>query len=151
MAKLVKQPRVLDGDDGLGGEGLDEFDLLVGERPDEAAHQHKHTNRLPFAKQRNAQVGVHVLKAGNVRHPEFGIGFGVYDLSSLTSAENAANDRSSVRFGWNGMFVHVLVLFWRIAVARHLVEKTIPAESDCRVISTAESRRRFDQRVEHGL
>src|SRR5262249_41713441 len=126
MAKLVKQPRVLDGHDGLGGEGLDEFDLLVGERPDEAAHQHKHTNGLPFAKQRNAQVGVHVLKAGNVRHPEFGIGFGVYDLSSLTRAENAANDRSSVRFCGNWMFVHVSVLFWRIAVACAVWGNTMP-------------------------
>src|SRR5262249_20162464 len=30
--QLVKQPRVLDGDDGLGGEVLDQLDLLVGER-----------------------------------------------------------------------------------------------------------------------
>ena len=30
-AQLVEQPRVLDGDDGLVGEGLDQLDLLVGE------------------------------------------------------------------------------------------------------------------------
>ena len=34
FAQLVEQPRVLDGDDGLGGEVLDQFDLLVGERSD---------------------------------------------------------------------------------------------------------------------
>src|SRR5262245_32846720 len=134
MAKLVKHPRVLDGDDGRGREVLDEFDLIVGERHDEAAHQHKHTNRLPFAKQRNAQVGVHVLKAGNVRHPEFGIGFGVYDLSSLTRAENAADDRCSVQFGWNGMFVWVLVLLWRMSLDSYLVGKLHSAESDCRIM-----------------
>ena len=33
FAQLVEQARVLDGDDGLGGEVLDQFDLLVGERP----------------------------------------------------------------------------------------------------------------------
>ena len=29
---LVEQPRILDGDDGLVGEGLQQFDVLVGER-----------------------------------------------------------------------------------------------------------------------
>ena len=33
FAQLVEQPRVLDGDDGLGGEVLHQLDLLVGERP----------------------------------------------------------------------------------------------------------------------
>ena len=33
LAQLVEQPRVLDGDDGLGGEVLHQLDLLVGERP----------------------------------------------------------------------------------------------------------------------
>ena len=32
LAQLVKQPRVLDGDDGLGGKVLHQFDLLVRER-----------------------------------------------------------------------------------------------------------------------
>ena len=34
FAQLVEQPRVLDGDDGLGGEVRDQLDLLVGERAD---------------------------------------------------------------------------------------------------------------------
>ena len=33
FAQLIEQPRVLDGDDGLGGEVLDQLDLLVGEWP----------------------------------------------------------------------------------------------------------------------
>ena len=31
VAQLVEQPRILDGDDGLGGEVLHELDLFVGE------------------------------------------------------------------------------------------------------------------------
>ena len=31
FAQFVEQPGVLDGDDGLGGEGRDQLDLLVGE------------------------------------------------------------------------------------------------------------------------
>ena len=34
FAQFVEQPRVLDGDDGLGGEILDQLDLLFGEWPD---------------------------------------------------------------------------------------------------------------------
>ena len=34
LAQLVEQPRVLDGDDRLGGEVLHQLDLLVGERTD---------------------------------------------------------------------------------------------------------------------
>src|SRR5215469_16484317 len=33
LAQFVEQPRVLDGDDRLGGEVLDQRDLLVGKRP----------------------------------------------------------------------------------------------------------------------
>ena len=40
LTQLVEQACVLDGDDGLGGEGLDELDLFVGECLDEATHQH---------------------------------------------------------------------------------------------------------------
>ena len=34
LLQLLEQPRVLDGDDGLVGEGLQQRDLLVGERLD---------------------------------------------------------------------------------------------------------------------
>ena len=34
FAQFAEQPRVLDGDDGLGGEVLDQLDLLVGEGTD---------------------------------------------------------------------------------------------------------------------
>ena len=33
LPQFVQQPCVLDGDDGLGGEVLNQCDLLVGERP----------------------------------------------------------------------------------------------------------------------
>ena len=34
FAHLVEQPRILDRDNGLVGEGLEQRELLVGERPD---------------------------------------------------------------------------------------------------------------------
>src|SRR6516225_2499153 len=46
LAQLVEQPRVLDGDDGLGGEILNKRDLLVCERPDLLPQNGDHTNQL---------------------------------------------------------------------------------------------------------
>ena len=34
LPQFAEQPRVLDGDNSLGGEVLNQFDLLVGERAD---------------------------------------------------------------------------------------------------------------------
>ena len=34
LAQFVQQSNILDGDDGLVGEGLDQLDLLVGKGPD---------------------------------------------------------------------------------------------------------------------
>ena len=34
LAQLGEQPRILDGDDGLGGEVLNQLDLFVAEGPD---------------------------------------------------------------------------------------------------------------------
>ena len=58
LAQLLQQSRILDGDDGLGGEILYQLDLLVGEWPyflpknDEGADilivlQHRHTENCP--------------------------------------------------------------------------------------------------------
>ena len=46
LPQFVEQPRVLDGDDGLGGEVLDEFDLLVAKRTDHLAVEHKRTDDM---------------------------------------------------------------------------------------------------------
>ena len=52
---LIKQPYVLDRDHRLVGEGLDQFDLPVGERPHGATQQGERANRLAFAQQRNPE------------------------------------------------------------------------------------------------
>ncbi len=70
LAQLVEQPRVLDGDDGLGREVLHQLDLLVGERAyllavdDDCADQfvilkHRHRDmRLGAAKPDRRSLGV---------------------------------------------------------------------------------------------
>ena len=53
--QLVEQPRVLDGDDGLVGEGRDELDLVVGKGPDFLAVQAEHTDQFVLLQHRHKQ------------------------------------------------------------------------------------------------
>ena len=46
--QLVKQPRVLDGDDGLAGKVGNQLDLLVGERPHFVAVDDEGPDQLVF-------------------------------------------------------------------------------------------------------
>ena len=57
LALLGHQPRVLDRDHRLIGEGADKFDLPVGERLDPLAREHDDADRLAFAQQRHAERG----------------------------------------------------------------------------------------------
>ena len=54
---LFEQPHVLDGDYGLGGEGLKQFDLLVSERLHLHPADHNGPNRNTFAEQRHGKHG----------------------------------------------------------------------------------------------
>src|SRR5262249_32001194 len=51
LTQLVEQPRVLDGDDRLGGKGFDEPDLLVVERGHIAVHGANHADHRAVADQ----------------------------------------------------------------------------------------------------
>src|SRR5262245_46915346 len=53
--QLLEQPHVLDGDDGLVGEGLKQGDLLVRERIDLGAAELDSTDRFPFTQEGNGQ------------------------------------------------------------------------------------------------
>ena len=55
LAQLVEQPRVLDGDDGLGGEVLHQLDLLVGERPDFLAEDGDGADQLIVLEHRHVE------------------------------------------------------------------------------------------------
>ena len=54
---LVEQPHVLDRDHRLVGEGLDQLDLLIGERLDASLSITDHADRLALAQHRHTQHG----------------------------------------------------------------------------------------------
>ena len=53
----LEQSHILDSDHRLIGEGLDQLDLLFGERPYLGARQHDYADRSSFAHERNAKHG----------------------------------------------------------------------------------------------
>src|SRR5215831_3962842 len=57
LFELREQPHVLDGDDGLVGEGLEQRDLLVGEGVDFGPADYDHADRYTFAQKRRRQHG----------------------------------------------------------------------------------------------
>ena len=93
-----------------------------------AAHQHQHTDWLSFAKQRNTKGCVHVLEARNVRYLEFWDRPWCLRFEQLYPRENAATNRSSLRFGAGSGYSLTYSWFWRIAVVREVVELIIPGE-----------------------
>src|SRR5215469_18203858 len=56
MAQLVEQPRILDGDDRLIGEGFYKFDLFVTERPDISTTDRDGANSLVLSHKWDGQV-----------------------------------------------------------------------------------------------
>src|SRR6516165_7798832 len=57
VLNLVEQPHILDRNCRLVGEGLDQLDLLVGERPHLGARQCETPDGDPVAQHRNAEHG----------------------------------------------------------------------------------------------
>ena len=55
--QLREQPHVLDGDDGLVGEGLEQRDLLVGERAGSSVRDDDRADRRALAQQRRRETG----------------------------------------------------------------------------------------------
>ena len=67
LAQLVEQPRVLDGDDGLGGEVLHQLDLLVGERAHLLAVDGDRADQLVVLEHRHDERSRAAAKLGTAR------------------------------------------------------------------------------------
>ena len=129
---------------------VDQLDLLVGERPHDAARQDEHADRHSFAQQRHAEHRAQVLRSSRPR-------INVNSGSALTSAmwtalafEHARPPTDpSIRLP--RMTLHVLHVLGREAVARDVMIEPSLA-SRMAALSASHSRAaEFDQRVEHRL
>ena len=69
LRDLSEQPCVLDGDDGLIGEGLQQGDLLVGEGSDLPAPRREDPDQVPLAKHGDGEDGAHVFVLVEIAGP----------------------------------------------------------------------------------
>ena len=69
--KLVEQPRVLDGDDGLGSEILQQSNLPILKRPDFLPIDENCANQLSLSEQRHGNAGSGTAKLGAWRFRSF--------------------------------------------------------------------------------
>ena len=83
-AQFIEQANVLDGDDGLVGESLDEFDLLVGEWFNYRSRKNERTDRHSIPKQRNAEIAPVATQLLAFGKSIFGVRQNVRDVDNLS-------------------------------------------------------------------
>jgi len=146
---FVEQPHVLDRDHRLVGEGDDQLNLLFGERPHPRTPQDDHADGRPFAYQRDAQPRA---KAGNplglVERP-LRIGEDIGNMNCAPLRQYAScQGTPATRNGRGGREVDERLR--QTIIGRKLEIRTLRAK-DARHVGFAQPRRRFHQRIEHGL
>jgi hypothetical protein len=146
---FLEQAHVLDGDDGLVGEGVGEFDLLIGERPHRAAAQNDDTNRIAFAQQRHTENGVETSPPNDFLHRVFGIGLDVGDMDRLSLQQNAPSHSSTIRF--DRTILHTFTELARNAMAGDMKEAQALGTANRRHICIAQAGDRLHERAENGL
>ena len=96
LLQFADQPRVLDRDHRLVGEGLHQLDLSLGERLDALARQCDDADRLAFAQQRHPELSAQIAERCRFAEPVFRVGSGVGDMHCLALQRDPAGNRSPV-------------------------------------------------------
>ena len=102
FAQLVEQARVLDGDDGLAGEVLHQFDLLVGEGANLLAVDGKDADQLVVLEHRNVKDGPEASEIDGSHEDRFALDVGwlrrdIDDMNRLLRLDDAAEGSSRTR------------------------------------------------------
>src|SRR5262249_29143070 len=104
---------------GLIGEGRNQLDLLVGERPHRGSLQDNDADRGAFAEERNPKRRTHIELP--VKHTVIRIGPNIWDMNDLafkkgSSIHPPSTHRDAIRF-------HVSVVLGGVAVRRDMLEE----------------------------
>ena len=95
----LEQPHVLDRDHRLVGEGRDQLDLPVGERPHRRAHQRRSPDRNSFSQQRDGENRAKP-PSSDPRCTIFGIGENVGDVDGAPSSRRRPTAGRSREIGY---------------------------------------------------
>src|SRR5947207_1789751 len=92
---LVEQPYVLDRNHRLVGEGRDQFDLLLGKRPDGGSLQDDDADRSAFAEERDPKRRTHIELP--VKYYVIWIGPNIWDMNDLAFEKGSSRHRASTQ------------------------------------------------------
>ena len=103
LARLfgLEQPRVLDGDDGLVGEGLEQIDLPIGKVPRLRPHQYNCPDWATILGHRDGYNASVIHDPGNVTMLKFGILIDIWDFLDCGGENGACCGRRAT--GWYGI------------------------------------------------
>ena len=149
LAQLGQEPRVLDRDDRLVGEGADQLDLALAERLDPAAAKRDHADRLAFAQQRYAERRADVANRNRLGHRVVRVCGDIGNVEHLTFERGSTSHRSAID-GEYPVPQGGLVL-GRKGDARHRPVDLAVAGGKMSVFGATEPRRGIDERVENRL
>src|SRR5215813_14435457 len=93
----LKQPRVLDGDDGLVREGLNQFNLLLRKWRYLRAVQDQNTEDVAITQQRYCDHASEVAKALPVAALPVWLGKYIWNVHSLAIEHYSTNDAAATR------------------------------------------------------
>jgi hypothetical protein len=149
LAHLLEQPHRLDRNHRLVGEGRDQLDLPCAERARHVARKRDHSDRRAFAQQRHAEHGAVVANRHRLRPGVLGVGKDVRNVDRGAFQGDAPHQRAAV--GYDLAASDVIQVRVRKAEVRGKPEEAPLAPEDEGALGLAHPRRRFHQRVEHGL
>ena len=143
-----EQPHVLDGYCRLVGEGGNELDLFVAERPHRVAHQSENADRRALAQHRHCNDGAEVAKC-RTSERVFRIGAHIRDvnhraLQQCAPGRGPAGER-------NRMLLHESHEFAGVLVAGGKPQQIAVGPHNGAHIRLAKPGRRLDQRVKYRL
>ena len=145
LTQLVKQPRVLYGDDGLRGEICDQLDLLVGEGVDSSPANHDDADDgvLPDHRDREDRP-MHLLRSAVILVRE-----DIVNVHDAALQNGSSRRRSSILT--DRIPLHDLDEFRRVAIAgRNAINLPI-LRVDEALVGVTESDRVLQQTLQHRL
>ncbi len=144
----VEQPHVLDGDHRLVGKGLDQFDLLLRERPHGSAMHGEQADGESFSQQRHHEDCAKASQPRGFMHGVFGVGKNIGNLNRLSLQHNAPD--GSAAPGRPGLRPHVFKVLRGVTVARGGIVASVSGRTqNLGLIRLAQLRCRYDQCVEY--
>ena len=147
--QLGEQPRVLDGDDGLIGEGGDNVDLFVGERADLRPPHEEQSDELVLSQHGDSEYGSIAGGLLRLMQLKLRIGQDVDDMDSPTLESGSPDRRASPRA--DHVPPPVLAEFRTDPILRERLEHLTVESLKQPSLGPGQPRRVLDEGFQHGL